>query len=511
MYKFLTYLHEQSEAGQGLFFVLLFFLPFFVLIHQFYPLSNNMAELFLSSWQSRSVAMVGACLRLTSNKSKLAISTANETKLVLTDGVVLKQTKSMLIKLVELAGGAYTKTLLGADALERAQVTQWIEYTASKCADKSAAEDSVQNLDAHFKSSTYLTLERMTLADLMLYHALYPFIAEAPAIKMKSHIPSVCRWFDLIQNNEFFKVRGQSDYIPPLVDIPLKTSNAPPLGWTQLKSSGDDTSSVATSTSTSSSPPISSSKPSPPPSNNNSTGSKTSKTTTTNPETKTNTKTNTKTDVDPSQMKADKKAAKKLKKQKAANKNKNAPKGNEAPITPETNDFFYSIDLRVGKITKAWPHPDSDHLWCEEIDVGEDKPRQIASGLREYYKQTDMENRMVVVVCNLKSRKLAGFPSNGMVCCGVKEIEGQDRLVELVEPPANSKPGDRLTIGFVDGVEPLKSAVPNKVAKKKLWEKFAPDFKTNADKQVVWRGIPVMVGKEGTPFTVPTIADGTVG
>ena len=58
----------------------------------------------------------------------------------------------------------------------------------------------------------------------MLYHALYPFIAEAPAIKMKSHIPSVCRWFDLIQNNEFFKVRGQSDYIPPLVESSINIS-----------------------------------------------------------------------------------------------------------------------------------------------------------------------------------------------------------------------------------------------------------------------------------------------
>jgi tRNA-binding EMAP/Myf-like protein len=44
------------------------------------------------------------------------------------------------------------------------------------------------------------------------------------------------------------------------------------------------------------------------------------------------------------------------------------------------------LDFRVGRITKAWEHPDSDKLWCEEIDVGEATgPRQILSGLRAYY------------------------------------------------------------------------------------------------------------------------------
>ena len=31
---------------------------------------------------------------------------------------------------------------------------------------------------------------------------------------------------------------------------------------------------------------------------------------------------------------------------------------------------FGKLDIRVGKIVEAWPHPDSDKLWCEKIDVG---------------------------------------------------------------------------------------------------------------------------------------------
>ena len=52
---------------------------------------------------------------------------------------------------------------------------------------------------------------------------------------------------------------------------------------------------------------------------------------------------------------------------------------------------FALLDVRVGKIVKAWAHPESEKLWCEQVDVGEKDeegnvvPREIASGLRAYY------------------------------------------------------------------------------------------------------------------------------
>jgi methionine--tRNA ligase beta chain len=76
-----------------------------------------------------------------------------------------------------------------------------------------------------------------------------------------------------------------------------------------------------------------------------------------------------------------------------------------------------ALDIRVGKIVKAWHHPEADKLFCEEINIGEDKPRQLASGLRPFYKTEDLENRTVLVLCNLKARNLVGFPSHGMVLC----------------------------------------------------------------------------------------------
>jgi aminoacyl tRNA synthase complex-interacting multifunctional protein 1 len=453
------------------------------------------SELMIGTWTSRSVAMVAAGLRLTGTKAKkLAITTSNKQQLVLTDGTVLKQTKAMVMKLVEIAGSPFTKTLLGADALERAKVSQWMEYTTSNCRNKDAAEDSVQNLDAHFKASTFVALERMTLADLMLYHALYPYIAEAPPMKMKSHIPSVCRWFDLVQHNDFFSVRGKSRFIPPLIDIFLKTDSAPP----SVFFSGGAVTNKTRAPPAPSAPSAPSAKVAAPKGETKSDNDK-------------------KVDNDGMKMKKNKKDKKDKKDKKkgegggkGGGKGGGAPAGNEAPISPDTNEFFYAMDLRVGKITKAWPHPDSDSLWCEEIDVGEGTVRQIASGLRKYYSQEEMENRMVLVVCNLKARNIAGFPSNGMVACAVSG-EGDDKKAELVEPPKGAKPGDRLMAHGIlgEGVEALTAAKPNKVQKKKVWDKFAPDLKTNSKKQVVWREFTCGLAP-GTTFTVPTIANGQV-
>lgn len=49
-----------------------------------------------------------------------------------------------------------------------------------------------------------------------------------------------------------------------------------------------------------------------------------------------------------------------------------------------------------------------------------------------------MEGRNVIVVCNLKEAKLAGFPSNGMVLCASSEDRS---TVAFVEPPAEAAPG----------------------------------------------------------------------
>jgi tRNA-binding EMAP/Myf-like protein len=51
------------------------------------------------------------------------------------------------------------------------------------------------------------------------------------------------------------------------------------------------------------------------------------------------------------------------------------------------------------------------------ILAGESSPRTVVSGLVNYVPIEEMQDRMVVVLCNLKPAKMRGVESNGMVLC----------------------------------------------------------------------------------------------
>ena len=193
-------------------------------------------------------------------------------------------------------------------------------------------------------------------------------------------------------------------------------------------------------------------------------------------------------------------AEKKAKKEneKAMKKNENAP----APA-PTTSDVdITALDIRVGRIVKAWHHQEAEKLFCEEIDVGEDKPRQIASGLRPFYKTEDLENRHVLVLCNLKARNLVGFPSHGMVLCASNVDHTQ---VEFVVPPSDTPIGERVVFGGLEG-EPEPE---NKIAKKKILEKVLPDLKTNEVGTVIWKDYEAQTSK-GTVKALNGMANASV-
>ena len=177
---------------------------------------------------------------------------------------------------------------------------------------------------------------------------------------------------------------------------------------------------------------------------------------------------------------ATKKEQKKAEEKKPQEKDQKPQK--EGQVQQPADSFDISaLDIRVGKIIKAWHHPESDKLFCEEIDIGEEGPRQIASGLRPFYQVSDLEGRRVVVLCNLKSRNLGGFQSHGMVLCA---SNADHTCVEFIDPPPNAKIGERVCFeGFKGEPEP-----PNKIAKKKIFESLAPNLKTDSNGVCIWKG-----------------------
>jgi len=140
---------------------------------------------------------------------------------------------------------------------------------------------------------------------------------------------------------------------------------------------------------------------------------------------------------------------------------------------------FSKLDVRVGVITKAWEHEEADKLFCEEIDIGEDEPRQIASGLREHYSVDDLVGQRVLVLANLKTRKMMGFPSHGMVMCS-----STDDKVKFVEPPADAAIGERVMVEGCEG-EP---ATENQILKKKMLDQIFPDLKTDMSGVAGYKG-----------------------
>ncbi|PWT90497.1 MAG: methionine--tRNA ligase [Blastocatellia bacterium] len=98
---------------------------------------------------------------------------------------------------------------------------------------------------------------------------------------------------------------------------------------------------------------------------------------------------------------------------------------------------FAKVDLRVGQVLSAEPAPKSDKLLLMKIDIGEAEPRQVLAGIAQYYKPEQMIGRKVVVVANLKPRKLRGFESQGMVVAASYGEEGRPVIATFTEDVPN--------------------------------------------------------------------------
>ncbi len=99
-------------------------------------------------------------------------------------------------------------------------------------------------------------------------------------------------------------------------------------------------------------------------------------------------------------------------------------------------DQFFQTSLKVGTVVEAQEVPKSKKLLLLQVDLGEEKPRQIVAGIKEWYSAEDMLNTQVCVVANLKPAKLMGMLSEGMLLAAKDE----DGLC-MIRPEKPKKPG----------------------------------------------------------------------
>ena len=101
-----------------------------------------------------------------------------------------------------------------------------------------------------------------------------------------------------------------------------------------------------------------------------------------------------------------------------------------------TIDQFFQTKLKVGTIIEATEVKKSDRLLKLKIDLGEDEPRQIIAGIKEFYSPYDLIDTQVCVVANLKPAKIMGNLSQGMLLAA-KDESG----LTLIRPESSKKSG----------------------------------------------------------------------
>ena len=162
---------------------------------------------------------------------------------------------------------------------------------------------------------------------------------------------------------------------------------------------------------------------------------------------------------------------------------------------------IHRLDLRVGCIQKTKKHPDADTLYIMEVDVGDASRRTVVSGVAKFIPESELQQRPVVLVCNMKPIKIQGTKSQAMILAATNSDQN---AVELLQPPQGAVPGDRIFVCGFEGhsvccllEEMLWSECvlgePDAVLnpKKRIFEAVRAELKTNTECIACYKSSPL--------------------
>ena len=119
------------------------------------------------------------------------------------------------------------------------------------------------------------------------------------------------------------------------------------------------------------------------------------------------------------------------------------PGGEEIAPTISIDDFA-KLDLRVAKVVSCEAVEGSHKLLKLMLDVGEEKPRQVFSGIKSAYEPADLVGKLTVLVANLAPRKMKFGVSEGMVLSASHADEKANPGIYIIEPSSGSTPGMKI-------------------------------------------------------------------
>jgi methionyl-tRNA synthetase len=124
--------------------------------------------------------------------------------------------------------------------------------------------------------------------------------------------------------------------------------------------------------------------------------------------------------------------------------NSDSMPGGEAIASTIGIEDFAKIDLRIAKVVSCETVEGSTKLLKLMLDVGEDKHRQVFSGIASVYKPEDLVGKLTVMVANLAPRKMKFGMSEGMVLAASHADEKSSPGIYILEPWPGAQPGMRI-------------------------------------------------------------------
>ncbi|EIW59492.1 nucleic acid-binding protein [Trametes versicolor FP-101664 SS1] len=342
----------------------------------------------------------------------------------------------------------------GKSEKDKAEVAEWIDKVAQGDV---AKPESLKDLEASLVPRTYLVSNYFTAADAALYGALHPVLSQLQPAQYYSQ-PAITRYFDHVQHRA--SIRKAAEPLAPAFSIvAFNLENAPHQERKAEAPKKKEKAKAAPATEAETpAAPVKAEKA----------AAKAEK--------------KAKTEQGEKAAEQPQEGAKELKTQKKEKKVKEPKAAEKKPAEDAGEPSPSMIDLRVGHIVDIKKHPDADGLYVEQIDFGEETgPRTVVSGLVNYIPIEDMRDKYLVGVCNLKPANMRGVKSFAMVLCATHK-DGKDAGIELVQPPAGSKVGERIFFEGFEGGEPLSQLNP----KKKIFETVQPGFTTLDTREAAW-------------------------
>ena len=92
---------------------------------------------------------------------------------------------------------------------------------------------------------------------------------------------------------------------------------------------------------------------------------------------------------------------------------------------------FKKLEMRIGTIREVEAIPETDKLLKLSVDLNEEKPRQIVSGISLYFPDCNvLVGKKCMFVANLEPRTIRGHESQGMIFA----LSTDDGKFSLLEP-----------------------------------------------------------------------------